>query len=183
MSETPWSRPFARSKLKRQPPMMSRLKKTARSCLTTRPFWKRPTTRPDCFYDASALPHPKETIIAALEREIVRSTFEEDVDWLRRSGAFMWNFLEGCWSQSATVPGRRHFATPARSRVGRTPRRVETNNRQSRISARRREVCELPGDRGGGKQGSRGAGRGSNCHSESDARRLDAWERTLQSRS
>ena len=47
---------------------------------------KTTTTRPDCFYDASVLPHPKETIIAALEREIVRSKFEEDVEWLRRAG-------------------------------------------------------------------------------------------------
>ena len=43
------------------------------------------------------LPHSKETIIAAIEREIVRSTLEEeeDVVWLRRCGQFMWNYLEG----------------------------------------------------------------------------------------
>jgi len=51
------------------------------------------------------LPHSKETIIAALEREIVRSTSEEDVDWLRRSGAFMWNFLEGIGPYPLPFPG------------------------------------------------------------------------------
>jgi DNA-directed RNA polymerase subunit K/omega len=68
-------------------------------------FLEETTTRPDCFYDASALPHPKETIIAAIEREIVRSTFEEDVDWLRNSGAFMWNFLEGIGPYPLPFPG------------------------------------------------------------------------------
>ena len=68
-------------------------------------FLEETTTRPDCFYDASALPHPRETIIAAIEREIVRSTFEEDVDWLRRSGAFMWNFLKGIGPYPLPFPG------------------------------------------------------------------------------
>ena len=68
-------------------------------------FLEETTTRPDCFYDASALPHPRETIIAAIEREIVRSTFEEDVDWLRRSGAFMWNFLKGVGPYPLPFPG------------------------------------------------------------------------------
>jgi DNA-directed RNA polymerase subunit K/omega len=68
-------------------------------------FLEETTTRPDCFYDASALPHPKETIIAAIEREIVRSTFEEDVDWLRSSAAFMWNFLEGIGPYPLPFPG------------------------------------------------------------------------------
>jgi hypothetical protein len=68
-------------------------------------FLEETTTRPDCFYDASALPHPRETIIAAIEREIVRSTFEEDVDWLRSSGAFMWNFLEGIGPYPLPFPG------------------------------------------------------------------------------
>jgi hypothetical protein len=58
-------------------------------------FIDKTTNRPDCFYDARALPHSKETITSAIEREIVRSTFEEDVVWLRRCGQFMWNFLEG----------------------------------------------------------------------------------------
>jgi hypothetical protein len=58
-------------------------------------FLDKTPNRPDCFYDASVLPHSKETITAAIEREIVRSTLEDDVVWLRRCGQFMWNFLEG----------------------------------------------------------------------------------------
>ena len=58
-------------------------------------FLEETATRPDCFYDASALPHPKETIIAAIEREIVRSPLEELVELLETAGAFMWNFLDG----------------------------------------------------------------------------------------
>jgi hypothetical protein len=58
-------------------------------------FLDKTTNRPDCFYDARVLPHLKETIIAAIEREIVRSTLEDDVVWLRRCGEFMWNYLEG----------------------------------------------------------------------------------------
>src|ERR1700746_775294 len=35
-------------------------------------FLNTTTNRSDCFYDARALPHSKETITAAIEREIVR---------------------------------------------------------------------------------------------------------------
>jgi hypothetical protein len=58
-------------------------------------FLNKTTNRPDCFHDARTLPHSKETITAAIEREILRSTLEEDVVWLRRCGQFMWNYLEG----------------------------------------------------------------------------------------
>jgi hypothetical protein len=58
-------------------------------------FLDKSTNRSDRFYDARVLPHSKETIIAAIEREIVRSTLEDDVVWLRRCGQFMFNFLEG----------------------------------------------------------------------------------------
>jgi hypothetical protein len=58
-------------------------------------FMAEAPTRLDCFYDASELPHPKEMIIAAIEREIVRSPLEELVELLEPAGAFMWNFLEG----------------------------------------------------------------------------------------
>ena len=58
-------------------------------------FLDKTTNRPDCFYDARVLPHLKEAIIAAIEREIVRSTLEDDVIWLRRCGEYMRNFLEG----------------------------------------------------------------------------------------
>jgi len=58
-------------------------------------FMVEAPTRLDCFYDASELPHPKEAIIAAIEREIVRSPLEKQVELLQTAGAFMWNFLEG----------------------------------------------------------------------------------------
>jgi hypothetical protein len=57
-------------------------------------FCEENSTRPDCFYDASLLPYPKEAIITAMERQIVRSPPEALVDWLRSGAMFMWNFLE-----------------------------------------------------------------------------------------
>src|SRR5580692_1490895 len=68
-------------------------------------FLEETEMRQDCFYDASALPHPKETIIAAIEREIIRSPREEYVDWLRSGGAFMWNFLKGVGPYPLPFPG------------------------------------------------------------------------------
>jgi hypothetical protein len=58
-------------------------------------FMTETTTREDCFYDVEALPHPKEVIVAAIEREIVRSPLEAHVDWLRTGAVSLWNFLEG----------------------------------------------------------------------------------------
>jgi hypothetical protein len=68
-------------------------------------FLEEATMRQDCFYDVGVLPHPKEMIIAAIEREIIRSSREEYVDWLRRGGAFMWNFLEGIGPYPLPFPG------------------------------------------------------------------------------
>jgi len=58
-------------------------------------FMAESATRLDCFHDVRVLPHPKEAIIAAIEREIVRSPLEKQVELLQTAGAFMWNFLEG----------------------------------------------------------------------------------------
>jgi len=58
-------------------------------------FMVEAPTRLDCFYDASQLPQPKEAILAAIEREIVRSPLEKQVESLQTAGALMWNFLEG----------------------------------------------------------------------------------------
>jgi hypothetical protein len=58
-------------------------------------FMAESATKPDCFYDVGVLPHPKEAIIAAIEREIVRSSREKQIELLETAGAFMWNFLEG----------------------------------------------------------------------------------------
>jgi hypothetical protein len=58
-------------------------------------FCANTKTRPDSFYDVSLLPHPKEAIIAAIEREIVREPVEARVDWLKTGVLFLWNFQEG----------------------------------------------------------------------------------------
>jgi hypothetical protein len=58
-------------------------------------FMVEASARLDCFYDASQLPQPKEAIIAAIEREIVRSPLEKQVESLQTASALMWNFLEG----------------------------------------------------------------------------------------
>jgi hypothetical protein len=58
-------------------------------------FMAETTTRPDCFYDANVLPHPKETIIAAIERAIAREPIDKRVEQLRTGAVFLWNFQEG----------------------------------------------------------------------------------------
>jgi hypothetical protein len=57
-------------------------------------FITKATTRVDCFYDVNVLPHPKDAIIAAIGREIIREPLEARVEWLRTSRAFLWNFLD-----------------------------------------------------------------------------------------
>jgi hypothetical protein len=52
-------------------------------------------TRLECLYDVSVLPHPKETIVAAIERQIVRSPLEEHIDLLRSAAVFICNFIDG----------------------------------------------------------------------------------------
>ena len=68
-------------------------------------FCEKNTTRPDCFYDASLLPHPKEAIITAIERQIIRATPDALIDWLRSSATFMWNFLEGVGPDPLPING------------------------------------------------------------------------------
>jgi hypothetical protein len=58
-------------------------------------FCEQTTIRPDCFYDANVLPYPKEAILSAIERQIVRSPPDALVDWLSSGALFMWNFQEG----------------------------------------------------------------------------------------
>jgi hypothetical protein len=41
------------------------------------------------------LPYPKEAILSAIERQIVRSPPDALVDWLSSGALFMWNFQEG----------------------------------------------------------------------------------------
>jgi bifunctional non-homologous end joining protein LigD len=56
----------------------------------------------DCFYDTNLLPHPKQAIIAAIERQIVQESSDARVEWLRAAPTFLWNFLEGV--DAAPVP-------------------------------------------------------------------------------
>ena len=56
----------------------------------------------DCFYDTNVLPHPKQAIIAAIERQIVQESSDARMEWLRAAPRFLWNFLEGV--DAATVP-------------------------------------------------------------------------------
>jgi hypothetical protein len=83
-------------------------------------FLEKTTTRQDCFYDARVLPYPKEAIISAFEREIIRSTPEEYVDWLRSSSAFMWHFLEGIGPYPLPFPGV-DTSQPPRGRASADP--------------------------------------------------------------
>lgn len=53
------------------------------------------TIRPDAFYDVSVLPHPKEAIIAAIERQILWAPNQELVELLVTASIFLWNFQRG----------------------------------------------------------------------------------------
>src|SRR5262249_31204483 len=56
----------------------------------------------DCFYDTNVLPHPKQVIIAAIERQIVQEPSDARLEWLRAASTFLWNFLDGV--DAAPVP-------------------------------------------------------------------------------
>jgi hypothetical protein len=56
-------------------------------------------TRVDVFYDVSVLPHPKETILQAIEREILREPSDERVEWLTIGALFLPAFQEGIGSK------------------------------------------------------------------------------------
>jgi hypothetical protein len=62
-------------------------------------------TRPDFFYDVSVLPHPKQTIVAAIERQIVVAPIDIYANWLRSGTAFLRNFLEGVGSTPVPLIG------------------------------------------------------------------------------
>lgn len=68
-------------------------------------FMAETATQVDCLYDVNVLPHPKEAIIAAIEREIVRSPLETYVDWLLSGARFLWNFLEGIGTAPLPLTG------------------------------------------------------------------------------
>jgi hypothetical protein len=76
-------------------------------------FCEQTTIRPDCFYDANVLPYPKEAILSAIERQIVRSPPDALVDWLSSGALFMWNFLEGVGPDPLPFKGLDISQTPA----------------------------------------------------------------------
>ncbi len=51
--------------------------------------------KPDVFYDVSVLPDPKEDILLAIEREIVRDPSDVRVEWLAVAASFLPSFQEG----------------------------------------------------------------------------------------
>lgn len=51
--------------------------------------------RPDHYYDESVLPHSKESIISALERQLVIEKSPIRVDWLRTGALFLFQFQAG----------------------------------------------------------------------------------------
>ena len=53
------------------------------------------TIRTDAFYDVSVLPHPKEAIIAAIERQILWAPNQKLVELLVTASIFLWNFQRG----------------------------------------------------------------------------------------
>jgi hypothetical protein len=65
-------------------------------------FIENTNPRIDCFYDANMMPHPKQTIVAAIERQIVQEPMDSRVEWLRAASRCLWNFLEA--ADSAPAP-------------------------------------------------------------------------------
>jgi hypothetical protein len=61
--------------------------------------------RPDAFYDVSVLPHPKEAIIAAIEREIRWASNQEWIEWLKTGAVLLWNFQHGVGSGALFLLG------------------------------------------------------------------------------
>jgi hypothetical protein len=51
--------------------------------------------KPDAFYDISVLPHPKEDILLAIEREILREPLDARAEWLAVGAAFLPSFQQG----------------------------------------------------------------------------------------
>jgi hypothetical protein len=68
-------------------------------------FMAETKTRPDAFYDESVLPHPKDAIIASIEREILRTPRDEVVPWLKSGTLFLWNFQRGVGTAPLPLTG------------------------------------------------------------------------------
>jgi hypothetical protein len=58
-------------------------------------FIAKRNPKPDVFYDVSVLPDPKEDILLAIEREILRETSDARVEWLAVAASFLPSFQQG----------------------------------------------------------------------------------------
>jgi hypothetical protein len=68
-------------------------------------FMAETKTKLDCFYDESALPHTKESIIAAIEGAIAREKLDERVELLKIGAVFLWNFQCGVGATPLPLTG------------------------------------------------------------------------------
>jgi hypothetical protein len=68
-------------------------------------FMTKITTELDSLYDVNTLPHSKQEIIAAMQREIVRSPLEAYAEWLQAGAASLWNFIAGVGPVPLTLAG------------------------------------------------------------------------------
>jgi hypothetical protein len=73
------------------------------------------------------LPHPKEAIVAAIERQILLAPNQELVDWLITGSIFLRNFLDGVGSDPLPLLGE-ELGPPHRGEM--TPEAVEQIRRK-----------------------------------------------------
>jgi TPR repeat protein len=78
-------------------------------------FMAKATTKPGYFYDVNVLPHPKEMILAAIEREILRESLEVRVEWLKTGSVFLWNYQEGVGPAPLPITGVDLSQIPSRT--------------------------------------------------------------------
>lgn len=98
------------------------------------------TIRPDAFYDVSVLPHPKEAIIAAIERQILWAPNQELVQLLITGSLFLWNFHHGVgdipllWLGEDLGPAHRGEMTPEiLNEIKRKAERIANNPNKNRV--------------------------------------------------
>lgn len=98
------------------------------------------TIRPDAFYDVSALPHPKDAIIAAIERQIIWAPNQKLVEFLITGSLFLWNFQHGVgdipllWLGEDLGPALRGKMTPEiLDEVRRKAERIVNNPNKKRV--------------------------------------------------
>jgi len=97
------------------------------------------TIRPDAFYDVSVPPHPKEAIIAAIERQILWAPNQELIDLLITASLFLRNFLPDVGSKPLPFlgeelgpPHRGEMTEAIIEELSREARRIETSPNRKR---------------------------------------------------